>query len=193
MANKTMPKGNVDDETLSAIYNGLNQSQFMKLFRCSNVKVQQAIFESGAKPTGNVRGFDLYSVYDLAPYLVRPVGDFEAYIRKMNHEDLPKQLTKEFWAGLRSRQEYLEKAGHLWSTEKVVQEVGELFKIMKMQALLARDAVDRQTELSPRQRQIITSLMDGMLANLIERINSRFRTPDESEKAAADKALQEHR
>ena len=156
-------RGNSDDEVMSALYKGLNQSQLMKLFRLDNRTIKAKIFESGVKPIGRVYHADIYSVYELAPYLVKPVGDIEAYIKRMDHHDLPKMLTKEFWAGLRSKQEYEEKAGLLWRTERVVEEVGDLMKLVKMSTLLMLDAVERQTELSDRQREIIRSLSHGMI------------------------------
>lgn len=172
-------RGNSDDEVMSALYKGLNQSQLMKLFRLDNRTIKAKIFESGIKPVGRVYHADIYSVHELAPYLVKPVGDIEAYIKKMDHHDLPKMLTKEFWAGLRSKQEYEEKAGLLWRTERVVEEVGELMKLVKMSTLLMLDAVERQTELSDRQREIIRSLSHGMLSDLQQRVESKFKVPED--------------
>lgn len=172
-------RGNSDDEVMSALYKGLNQSQLMKLFRLDNRTIKAKIFESGVKPIGRVYHADIYSVYELAPYLVKPVGDIEAYIKRMDHSDLPKHLTKEFWAGQRSRQDYEEKAGLLWRTERVVEEVGELMKLVKMSTLLMLDAVERQTELSDRQREIIRSLSHGMLSDLQQRVDSKFKVPND--------------
>lgn len=172
------PDGNNDEETMSAIYRGLNQSQLMRLFRVDQRTVKKAIFESGAKPTARIFGADVYSVYELAPYLVRPVGDFESYLMKMNPEDLPKHLQKEFWAAMRSRQEWQKAAEHLWPTEKVVEHVGDLLKLIKMSALLMVDAADRQSTLSPQQRRIIKELTHGMLQDLKDRITKNFKVPE---------------
>lgn len=174
-------KGNSDHETLAAIYQGLNQSQFMALFQIDNRTFKKAVFESGAKPVGRVNRGDIYSVRELAPYIVKPVGDIEAYIKKMRHEDLPKHLSKEFWAGQRSRQEYEEKAGQLWRTEKVVQEVGEIFKLIKISALLFKDTVDRQTTLTAQQKQLIDQMVRGLLNDIRDRILKHFAEPEKAE------------
>jgi hypothetical protein len=108
----------------------------------------------------------------------------------MDHKDLPKMLTKEFWAGQRSKQDYEEKAGLLWRTEKVVQEMGELFKLVKMSTLLMSDAVERQAELSDRQREIIKTLTHGMLDDLVKRIEEKFKVPaNEHQEAVEDEEL----
>lgn len=169
-----------DDETLGAIYRGVTQDQLMRLFKMDHRTIKKKIFESGVKPVGkSANNADIYSIHEIAPYLVKPVFDVETYIKQMSHNDLPKHLTKEFWAGLRSKQDYEEKAGHLWRTEKVVEKVGELMKLVKMSTLLMNDAVERQTELSDRQRAIIKELSHGMLADLMTRINENFKEPDE--------------
>jgi hypothetical protein len=118
-------------------------------------------------------------VHDVAPYLVRPAYDIEEYIKRMNHTELPKMLSKEFWAGQRSRQEFLLKEGDLWPTAKVVENAGEVLKIVKMSARLMLDAVERQTELSERQRGIIKSLTDGMLADAYREMVKRFKNKQE--------------
>lgn len=179
-----------DEETLAGIYEGLNSSQLMTLFKRDYRTVQKAIFESQVKPVGKRYGADIYAVHEIAPYLVKPVFDVEAYIRRMDHKDLPKHLTKEFWAGLKAKQDVEERAGLLWRTEKVVEHVGELFKLIKMSALLMLDGVEKQTELSERQRGIIRSLTHGMLQDAQSRIERTFKVPDgERQEAVNDEEL----
>lgn len=181
-SDKSPQKGNYDDETLAAIYKGVTQDQLMRLFKMDHRTVKRKLFESGVKAVGKTsNGSDLYAIHEIAPYLVKPVFDVETYIKQMNHNELPKHLTKEFWAGLRSKQDYEEKAGLLWRTEKVVEKVGELMKLVKMSTLLMNDAVERQTELTDRQRSIIKELSHGMLSDLMTRINENFKTPEDED------------
>ena len=128
----------------------------------------------GVKPCGHRGNAQIYSVAEVAPYLVKPMYDIENYIRKMHHNDLPKMLTKEFWAGQRSKQEYLLREGDLWPTDSVIEKVSELFKLIKMQARLGVDAVERQTELTPRQRSIMRGIFDGMLRDLHDNVIENF-------------------
>lgn len=178
------PKSNNDNETVLALYRGLNQDQLMGVFRVDNRTAKRKIaeaLEGGVKPSGRVRGSDIYDLRDIAPYFVKPAVDVEAYIRQMDPRELPKMLTKEFWTAQRNKQEYELRAGNLWPTEKVVEEVGELMKLVKMSTLLMLDAVERQTELSDRQRDIIQRLAHGMLDDLVKRIDERFVVENPSE------------
>jgi hypothetical protein len=137
------------------------------------------LFKGRVKPVGKRGGSDIYALHEVAPYLVKPIFDVATYLKQMDPRELPKHLSKEFWAGQRSRQEYEERAGQLWKTEKIVEEVGELMKLVKMSALLMVDAIERQSELNDKQREIVKSLTHGMLNDLMERVESRFQTPDD--------------
>ena len=64
--------------------------------------------------------------------------------------------------------------------------MGEVFKLVKMSVLLMSDAVERQTELSDRQREIIKSLTHGMLDDLVKRIEEKFKVPTNERQEAID-------
>lgn len=166
---------NADEETLAMIYEGLNQSQICKLFGLDPRTVREKLFKGGVKPCGRRYNAEIYAFKDIAGHLVKPHFDIEEYIRRMEHHELPQKLTKEFWAGQRIKQQVEEEAGNLWSTEKVIQEVGELYKIFKMSTLLINDAVERNTDLSDRQRQVIQSLTAGMLIECQQLIKEHFK------------------
>ena len=172
-------KMQLDEASKAMIFDGMNLSQLGVCFRMDHRVLQEKLH--GVKPSGMRNGAATWQVHEVAPYLVKPIYDIEEYIKRMNHADLPKHLTKEFWAGLRSKQEYELKAGDLWPTAKVVQEVGDLLKLVKMSVLLMGDTVERSTELTERQRNIIKSLTDGMLKELHRTVLERF-----THKEAAD-------
>ncbi len=168
-----------DDETKALLYEGANMSQLMALFKMDSRMIKEKLHKGNVKPVGKRVGADIYSIYEAAPHLVKPVFDVETYIKRMHHSELPKMLTKEFWSGQRSKQIYEENAGLLWRTEKVVESVGELMKLVKMSTLLMLDAVERQTELTERQRGIIKGLSHGMLDDLQKRIDEKFKVPED--------------
>lgn len=168
----------LDAESRAMLYDGCNLSQLGVLFRMDHRVLVEKLH--GVEPSGKRGSAATYRVDEVAPYLVRPMYDIETYIKRMNHNELPKLLTKEFWAGQRSKQEYLLKEGDLWPTAKVIEEVGELFKLIKMQMRLASDAVERQTELTPRQRNIIKALLDGTLRDLHTAVTEKFKAKPET-------------
>lgn len=171
----------VDEDTRAMIFQGCNTTQLCTIFRTDPRTLMRKLFENNVKPCGTRRGSDIYHIADVAPYIVKPHQGIEQAILRMSHHDLPTDLTKEFWAGQRSKQDFLEKAGRLWSTEKVVERVSELLKLVKMSALLMNDAVERQTELTEQQRSIIKSLTRGMLEDLMKRVEEQFKPEDQAQ------------
>lgn len=176
MADKR-PGVSLDTESRAMLYEGCNLSQLGILFRMDHRVLVEKLH--GVTPSGKRGSTAIYQVHEVAPYLVKPMYDIETYIKRMNHTELPKMLTKEFWAGQRSKQEFLLKNGDLWPTAKVMSEVGELFKLIKTQTRLASDAIERQTELTPRQRAIVKGLLDGMLRDLHDAVTEKFSEKSE--------------
>lgn len=183
----------IDDITRAILYDGANLSQLGNLFRMDHRVLVEKLTKGGCQPSGIRNGVNIYAVHEVAPYLVKPAYDIEEYLKRMHHNDLPKHLSKEFWAGLRSRQEYKQKEGDLWPTSRVVQVMGGVMKLIKMSARLMSDQVDRQAELSDRQRQIVKSQCDGMLEEAYRSILEAFATQpsnmsviEESEEMIAD-------
>lgn len=179
----------LDAESSVMVYQGLNLSQLAQIFEMDRRDLTKKIEAVGVKPCGMSAGYPIYKLKDIMPLVVKPVYDVESYLRNMHPNELPKHLAKEFWAGQRSKQDYELKAGNLWPTEKVVSEVGELFKLFKMSALLATDTIERQVELSEEQRAIIKRLMDGMLIDLYKTIGEKFSSKGGASVEAADEDL----
>lgn len=169
----------LDEESRALLYEGANLSQLGILFGMDHRVLVEKLH--GVPPVGRRGATDIYSIREVAPKLVRPDYDIETYIRKMNHTDLPKMLSKEYWAGQRSRQEFMLKAGDLWETAKVIEKVGELYKMIRMSMLLMIDSVERQVELTPRQRDIIKELADGTLRDLHKTVIEHFGEPSEAQ------------
>lgn len=163
----------LDDDSQVMLYEGLNMSQLAIAFRVDHRTLQQKLH--GVKPTGSRNGTEIWRIEVVAPYLVRPHEDMETYLKKMHHNDLPKHLSKEFWAAIKLRQEVEEKSGDLWPTERVVGVIGNLMKMMKMAVRLMSDSVDSHAELTDKQRRIVKQLGDGMLEQLFTEVREAFK------------------
>ena len=164
--------GTLDAESKAMLYEGLNLSQLGIAFRMDHRVLVEKLH--GVEPTGKRGRAGTWRIHEVAPYLVKPMYDIETYIKRMHHNELPKLLTKEFWNGQRARQEYELKAGNLWKTDEVIEKVGELYKLVAMSARLASDNIERNTELTPRQREAIDGIMRGMLEDLERKIKENF-------------------
>ncbi|QVW27899.1 putative terminase small subunit [Aeromonas phage BUCT552] len=169
------PRSNQLDNASSAmVLEGCTQSQLCKVFRMDRRTLADKLAEANVSPCGNRSGHAIYYIHEVAPYLVKPLYDVETYIKKMHHNDLPKHLTKEFWAGLKSKQDYELRAGMLWSTDDIFERVGEAFKTIRMSILLFRDAVERDTVMTDEQQRKITQMTDGLLNEMADRLQEVF-------------------
>lgn len=168
-----------DVETESMLFQGANITQIAKLFRMDRRDVTPKILDVAA--CGTRGGYPIYYIHEVAPHLVKPIYDIETYIKRMNHNDLPKHLSKEFWAGALAKQKFEEEAGDLWRTDKVMEVMGDAFKQLRMSMLLMGDAIERETTFTDKQRQRLQAMVDGALNDLADQLVRKFSGDDDEE------------
>lgn len=164
-----------DRRSKEMVFEGCTQTQLAQLFRMDRRDVSVRLINSGVRPCGDRAGYPIYAVNEVAPFLVKALhssASIEEHLRKMNPADLPKVLSKEFWSGQRSRQEYMVREGDLWPTEKVLSVISEAFKEIRLSVLLTADAVNRQHMLTDSQRDRINAMMDGLLNDMADRLQA---------------------
>lgn len=129
----------------------------------------------GLRPAGVRNNTQTYKIRDAAARLVKPGYSIEAYLRGMNHADLPPLLTKEYWNGQRARQIFEENAGDLWRTSQVVEAISESFKTLRMELLLIPEGIERETAVTDAQRKILRRYIDGTIDTLRSAMVDRFK------------------
>jgi len=181
----------MDETTKGLIYEGASISQLGQLFGLDNRTVS-AKLGMRVQPCGKRHGYPIYSVRDAAPFLVEQdlaLDDLEliaAYVQQLDPTRLPRQLTKEFWQAMLNKQKYEEQAGDLWRTEKVIEVFGELAKNIRTVLVLARDTVNNQAELSPRQHQVLGQVIDGILEELHAAVVKQCSAPTPAAEGRSD-------
>ncbi len=168
----------LDKESHAMILDGCNQTQLCKIFAIDRRNLEDKIRD--VAPSGTRGGYPIFRIKDVAPHVVKPIYDVETYIRKMNHKDLPPALSREYWTGLRAKQEYELREKELWHTTDVIIKVGELMQALKMSWMLTRDSIERDTVLTPEQRERMIELMDDALNRAADQIKEQF-TPREDD------------
>lgn len=159
-------------EDLKVLYEGANVSQLEKLFERDKRTINQAL--ATVEPDGTRNGVPVWRIATAAQYLVRPSYDVEHKLRRMNPRDLPPMLQKEFWDAMSRRMKFLEEAGDLWRSDHVISLMSEAFQTFKMECRLTADAVAQNVELSQRQREIVSGLIDGMMENIRRGLVEQF-------------------
>lgn len=178
----------LDPASEAILYEGANLSQLGILFKCDHRVLKEKMH--GIAPCGKRKGVDIFEIAEVATRMGKLTEEqVHRAMRKMNHADLPKALSKEYWAGLRSKQEYELRDGQLWPTTKVVEEVGEMVKALNMELNLLCDAVERQAEMSERQREIVIQQVRGAKENMLKRLREKFVEAKPSDPDAAPVAV----
>jgi hypothetical protein len=174
-----------DENTEAMLYQGANITQLGKLFRMERRDITAKI-SGHVAPCGDRGGYPIYFIHEVAPFVVKPMYDVETYLKRMHHNDLPKHLSKEFWAGLRTRQEYLKAEGDLWETDKVIEVLGDVFKKLRMTLLLAGDTVERELVFTPEQREKLRTIIDGSLNDMADGLVAAYKDRASKEEVADD-------
>lgn len=166
-------RGRLDAASESILFEGANMSELSILFKCDHRVLKEKMH---GIPSVGKRGQAL--IYDIAEVASRmgklTEEQVDKAMRRLNHADLPKQLTKEYWAGKRSKQAYEREEGDLWPTARVVSEVGEMVKSLKMELDLLTDGIERNSEMTDRQREVAKQLVNGAKTNMLKRLKERF-------------------
>ena len=110
----------------------------------------------------------LYDIKEAAQYLVTPTVSTMEVLRELKRGQLPPALQQSVWDALLKRQTWEERAGQLWRTEKVREVLGSTFQSIKFTTQLWAETVERSSELSPAQREIIVNMSDTLLAEIYD-------------------------
>lgn len=144
---------------------GASISQLARIFQKDKRNVASAV--KGLKPVGERMGFPIYKLSEAAGRLAIPdEARIIESIQRLKPHQLPVKLQKEFWDAARSRQRYLEDQKDLWRTNVILEALLQTFKTFRTSCHLLVDHVERQTELSERQREIIIGLSDDLLSEV---------------------------
>lgn len=163
----------LDKESLAIINAGASITQLGVIFDLDQREITKRI--RGVSPVGERYGAATYLIKDVAPYLVPPQGNIEETIKKMSPKDLPPALSKEFWSAQHARLKFEEDRGDLWRTSDIVELLSEVFKTLRMTILLTQDHLEKQSQLTERQREAIREMVDGLLNDLADALVDRFK------------------
>lgn len=163
----------LDDKSKAILYEGANLSEMAILFKRDERTLKRLMH--GIEPIGKRYNAPIYDVAKVAARMTKMTPEqVDQAIRRLNHADLPHMLTKEYWSGQRSKQEYLLREGDLWPTAKVIEKASEMVKVLAMELNLLSDGVERSTELTDKQREILMNLVDGAKNNMLKKLRENF-------------------
>lgn len=156
--------------SLPIIYEGATQGDLARMFRMTSADVKMKLHD--LLPCGNRHGYDVWPIKEAAERLVKPPSDYIDAVLRMHPNELPKMLSKEYWAGQNSRLTYMERMGELWSTEAVMEVASGAFKTCALSLRLVTDAIEREVGMTDDQRTIATRLINTVLEDMRRKLVS---------------------
>lgn len=177
-----------DTEQLAFIHEGVTVTVLAQIFGIDHKDVNKRVV--GKITPVSTKGGVRYRIRDAAPYLTDLKVDPEELLKNLSPSKLPPALQDSFWKALLSRQKYEENRGDLWRTARIFEVVTEFAKSIRMTIQMFSDTLSQQTELTPRQRELIEALSDGLLEELGTAVQEAFKDynpyPDEHGKPLSE-------
>ncbi len=162
-------------EELTLLYNGATANELAILFDMSVNEVRRKII-GVVDPITGPNKVPRFRVREAAPYLCSVVFDPEEMIRTLTPAKLPPALSHVFWKAQKDRQDFEERKGDLWRTQRVIEVFSEVFKTIRMTILMFNDTLEQRADVSPEQRKIIQQLGDGLLDQAHEALVKKFES-----------------
>lgn len=158
-------------QAANPVIRGVTASWLSEVFDM-DVRVVKARLRDCPVKSSHSRGTKMltthYDVKTAAAYLVTPAFSTAEYLRGVRRGDLPAALQQTVWDALLKRQKWEETAGQLWRTEKIRDVLGITFQSMKFTIQLWSETIERQTELSDSQRDLIITMADSLQSDLYD-------------------------
>lgn len=174
---RDMADGGPPSLDISDVHAGVTVAWLSQVFGMDPTTVKKRLAD--CPPLHRRKAGYVYSVKQAAPYLIKPVFDVKKYLQGMKPNELPPQLTKEYWDAALKRQLWEERAGDLWRTEKVLEIFSDVFLMMKSTMLLWVEDLERITGVTQDQRTEIVKLVDELQNELHRKLTGlKTSTPN---------------
>lgn len=159
------------------ILKGASIRQLSLLFDLSRDTVQTRIRNSDIEPSGTRLSQPIYRVSEVAQLLVQPYLPRDQALRSPSIQQRNAATEKDYWDAQLKRQKFMENAGDLWRTEKVIQTLSEVFKQIRESVIVFLDAMEHESGLPHDQIEKSKQFGDTLLQNMRDRLVSMGTTP----------------
>ena len=174
-----------ESEALS-LFHGATATDLSKIFGFSTTEIQNRLAGNVTPATAPGVHPIRWKIKDAAPYLVKVALDqarIDQIIQNMKPSELPPRLNSAYWDARLKKLQHDEKVKSLWSSQRVVEILGEAFKPLAMAVRMFQEDAASEQGLSQAQKDAAQTLGDSLLASMQRSLVDRFAdyvpAPDE--------------
>lgn len=163
-----------DDADASDVLTGVTVPWLVTAFKMSRTAVQDKL--QTAKPIRvSARGVKFYDLPTAAQYLVVPKISPAEFLKAIKKSQLPDEMKETFWNAKLKEQKFRRNAGELWTTESIMNVLGEMLKTIKNVSILWADTVEESVGLTEEQRLLVIALRDDLLKEIMQGLKEQTK------------------
>lgn len=153
-------------ELLKELSSGVTLATLSKIFETSPAETARRMRDMS--PMGDRAGKPIYNFTQACRYMCDPIVDIDEYIQTLTPADLPVRLQAAYWQSMQRRQDWEEKAGKLWSSDKIKAIFTDVAKKFRQTVLLFADTVDNSIGTTPEQNRMIVKMSHTLINDVRE-------------------------
>lgn len=177
--------------------NAVGKSEFQELLRGATVNQLAQLFEVDRREvTTRLRNVDpvgfrgqspIYRVSQVAEVVIFGERGGEALSEAQRRKQASQE--KDFWDAQLKRQKFLEQAGDLWRTERVVEVMATIFKLFRESVVVFVDELEHESGLPLEQVQKAKGFADGLLVEMRGQLLDMQISPGDDHDVPADEPV----
>ena len=154
---------------------GASIRQISLLFEMEREIVSDIIRDSGVKPSCLRNNRPVYLISEVAPFLVTSVAPTLSPVNEKTAVRIQRRnasTEKDYWDAQLKRQKFMEQAGDLWRTDKVIETLANIFKHLRESIVVFLDSMEHESGLPVRQIEKTKAFGDQLLQGMHDKLVS---------------------
>lgn len=155
---------------------GMSIRQITLLLDVEREALADMIRDAGIQPSGKRGGNPIYLLSEVAPHVVQSVapllapGDPNKLATRIQRKNASTE--KDYWDAQLKRQKFMEAAGDLWRTEKVIDTLASIFKHLRESIVVFLDSMEHESGLPVSQIEKTKRFGDALMQTMYDKLTT---------------------
>ncbi len=163
---KNLPLDGIEDEGITdpkyIVGVGVNVPWLSQFLNMDRKEINRKLSGCPHLPGRGKTSGKIYEPEVALRYLIEPVADLEAFLKKLKPKDVPFRITKAYFDGQAARDEYQLKRNLLFHTDDVLDILVAVLKIVNDESQATTAIIEKTAGLAPKQERLLSNHLKGM-------------------------------